>query len=102
MDPDYVFLKVGSLDDNASGSRYAYRSSKAGVNQVMKSLSIDLAHQGIKTVSLHPGWVKTDMGGSNALITAEHSVSAMRTVLENLSAEQSGGFINFDGSTIAW
>ncbi len=58
-----ISSKVGSIADNASGGSYLYRSSKTAVNQVVKSLSIDLAGRGIAVISLHPGWVKTDMGG---------------------------------------
>lgn len=97
-----VSSMMGSLDDNASGSDYAYRSSKAGVNQVMKSLSIDLESKGIKTVSLHPGWVRTDMGGPDALIDTEESVTGMRKVLGQLSRQQSGRFIGYDGALIPW
>ena len=52
---------MGSIEDNASGGRYAYRSSKAAVNMVMKSLAIDLAPRGITCLVVHPGWVRTDM-----------------------------------------
>ncbi len=94
--------KVGSIEDNHSGGSYAYRSSKTAVNQVMKSLSIDLAGQDIKVVSLHPGWVKTAMGGPNALITVEQSVRGMRQVLADLGPAQSGQFFNYDGAPIPW
>jgi len=94
--------KVGSIEDNGSGGSYAYRSSKTAVNQVMKSLSIDLAPQGYKVVSLHPGWVQTEMGGPNALIGTAESVSGMRRVLEQLTHQQTGKFFNFDGSAIPW
>ena len=97
-----VSSKMGSLDDNTSGGVYAYRSSKCAVNQVMKSLSIDLEPEGIKTVSLHPGWVKTDMGGADALIDAKASVTGMRKVLAQLSRQQSGRFIGYDGALIPW
>ncbi|MEJ2122848.1 MAG: SDR family oxidoreductase, partial [Alphaproteobacteria bacterium] len=97
-----VSSKVGSIDDNTSGGGYAYRSSKSAVNQVMKSLSIDLKPKGIKTVSLHPGWVKTDMGGPNALIDTEESVAGMRNVISHLTPEQSGQFINYNGTPIPW
>jgi hypothetical protein len=53
-------------------------------------------------VALHPGWAQTDMGGSNALITPEESVSALRTLLTGLTQDQSGDFINYDGSTLPW
>ena len=97
-----VSSKVGSIDDNSSGGGYAYRSSKAALNQVIKSLSIDLAGQGIKTAALHPGWVKTDMGGPNALIDTETSANGIIDVLEHLTPVQSGGFYNYDGTPIPW
>jgi len=97
-----VSSKMGSLDDNTSGGCYLYRSSKAAVNMVVKSLSLDLAPRGIRAVVLHPGWVQTDMGGPNALITAEKSVAGMRGVIDRLTREDSGRFISFDGTGVAW
>lgn len=94
--------KMGSMEDNGSGGSYIYRSSKAALNAVLKSLSIDLAEQSIKVISLHPGWVKTDMGGPNALITTTESVNGMKEVIDNLTKSQSGQFINFDGTPIPW
>jgi len=93
---------MGSIDDNTSGGSYLYRSSKTAVNMVMKSLAIDLQPKGISAVTLHPGWVQTDMGGSNALINARQSVSGMRVVIENLTLANSGKFIAYDGKEIAW
>ncbi|MGB6977323.1 MAG: SDR family oxidoreductase, partial [Gammaproteobacteria bacterium] len=61
--------KMGSIADNTSGTAYIYRSSKAALNAAAKSLAIDLREYGIVAIVLHPGWVKTDMGGPNALIT---------------------------------
>jgi len=94
--------KVGSIADNSGGSNYMYRSSKTAVNQAMKSLSIDTADLGIKTAVLHPGWVQTEMGGPNALITTEQSASGLIKVINNLTPEQSGGFYNYDGTEIPW
>ncbi|MES2502687.1 MAG: SDR family oxidoreductase [Pseudomonadota bacterium] len=94
--------KMGSIDDNGSGESYIYRSSKTAVNMVMKSLSIDLKPYGISFVTLHPGWVQTDMGGPNGLINAQTSVTGMRAVIENLNLENTGQFIAFDGKCIAW
>lgn len=94
--------KMGSMDDNTSGGHYLYRSSKAALNMVTKSLSIDLAPQGILISLLHPGWVKTDMGGSNALISVEQSVTGMRKVIEKLNPANSGKFYAFDGQEIPW
>ena len=97
-----VTSKMGSIDDNTSGESYAYRSSKTAVNMVMKSLSIDLKPYGISVVTLHPGWVQTDMGGPNGLISAHTSVSGLRNVIHGLSLASTGKFIAFDGKEIAW
>ena len=94
--------KMGSIDDNTSGESYSYRSSKTAVNMVMKSLSIDLKPYGISVVTLHPGWVQTDMGGPNGLISAQTSVTGLREVIENLSLKNTGEFTSFDGKNIAW
>ena len=94
--------KMGSIDDNTSGESYSYRSSKTAVNMVMKSLSIDLKPYGISVVTLHPGWVQTDMGGGNALISAQTSVSGLRSVIADLNLSSTGQFIAYDGIAIAW
>jgi NAD(P)-dependent dehydrogenase (short-subunit alcohol dehydrogenase family) len=94
--------KMGSIDDNTSGESYSYRASKCAVNMVMKSLSIDLKPYGISVVTLHPGWVQTDMGGRNALISAQTSVSGLRSVIEQLSLGTTGKFIAYDGKAINW
>ena len=97
-----VSSKVGSIADNSSGGSYLYRSSKTALNQVVKSLSIDLAGQGISVISLHPGWVLTDMGGPNAEITTTESVAGLKTILQSAGRAQSGQFIEYDGSPIPW
>ena len=94
--------KMGSMSDNTSGGSYIYRSSKAALNAVVKSMSIDLIDKGVKCVALHPGWVKTDMGGPNAEITSKESVSNMFTTLLSLKKEDSGRFIDIDGADIPW
>jgi NAD(P)-dependent dehydrogenase (short-subunit alcohol dehydrogenase family) len=94
--------KMGSIDDNTSGGSYAYRSSKVAANMVMKSLSVDLVPEGIAVVTLHPGWVLTDMGGPNALIDTKTSVTGMRKVIEKLSLVNTGKFIAYDGKEIPW
>lgn len=94
--------KMGSIDDNTSGGSYMYRSTKTAVNSVMKSLSIDLMAHGIAVVTLHPGWVETDMGGPNALINTQTSVAGLRQVIDHLNLENTGKFIAYDGKEIAW
>lgn len=97
-----ITSKMGSIGDNKKGGSYVYRSSKAAVNIVAKSLAIDLAHDGIIAVLLHPGWVRTDMGGPNGLISTEQSVTGMRQVISNLTREDSGKFYAFDGQVVPW
>ena len=77
---------MGSLADNSSGGWIAYRSSKAGVNMVMRTVALDLKSRGVICVLLNPGWVKTDMGGPNANLTVESSVSNMRSVIDKTHA----------------
>ena len=98
----YVSSKMGSIADNGRGGSYIYRSSKTALNSVVKSLALDLAPEGIATATLHPGWVRTDMGGPNGLIDAPESVSGMLNVIDGLSVADTGQFLNYDGSTIAW
>ncbi|NOU13411.1 MAG: SDR family oxidoreductase [Methylococcaceae bacterium] len=93
---------MGSMADNTSGGSILYRSSKAAVNAAMKSLAIDLSDLAIGSLILHPGWVRTDMGGPNGLIDVEQSVSGMREVIAGFSLVQSGAFIKYDGSPLPW
>ncbi len=93
---------MGSIADNGSGGSILYRTSKAALNAAMKSLSIDLQDQKIGVLVLHPGWVKTDMGGPNALIDAQQSVAGMRQVIERFNLAQSGSFLKYDGTILPW
>ena len=93
---------MGSMGDNSSGGAILYRSSKAALNAAMKSLSFDLRGFGIGVLILHPGWVKTDMGGTNAPLSVEESVSGMRNVIERFDPSLSGQFLNFRGDVQPW
>ncbi len=97
-----ISSRMGSMGDNSGGGAYIYRSSKAALNAVVKSLSIDLAPRGITVVAFHPGWVETDMGGENAAITPAESVKGMRAVIDRLNTGDSGIFFNYDGSILPW
>ncbi|AKR43936.1 SDR family oxidoreductase [Methylophilus sp. TWE2] len=94
--------KMGSIEDNSSGGEYIYRSSKTALNMVVKSLALDLKEFNIAVAALHPGWVRTDMGGPNGLIDTATSVRGLRQVIEQLTCEQSGQFIAYDGKLIPW
>jgi len=94
--------RMGSIDDNTSGGHYYYRTSKAALNMAMRSLAVDLKNRGVTVVVLHPGWVKTAMGGDSAPLSVEQSVSGLREVLSSLAPGRSGRFIAFDGAEIPW
>ncbi|MGH8249774.1 MAG: SDR family oxidoreductase [Steroidobacteraceae bacterium] len=93
---------MGSIADNTSGGRFAYRSSKTAVNMVMKSLAIDLAPRGIICIVMNPGWVRTDMGGSDGKMSPAESIQAMRSVIAALKPGDSGKFLNYNGKTYPW
>ena len=98
----FLSSQLGSIGDNASGGMYIYRSSKTGLNQVVKSLSVDLKPQGITVVSLHPGWVKTDMGGPNAPVSIDESIEGMMQVIDSTDIRDTGRFLNYDGKELPW
>lgn len=97
-----ISSKVGSIADNTTGQMYAYRTSKAALNQVTKSLSIQLKEHNIIVTPVHPGWVQTDMGGPNALIDPKTSVENMIRTLDNITPEQAGLLLNYDGTVIPY
>lgn len=98
----FLSSRMGSIGENTSGGSMIYRSSKAALNAAVKSLAIDLAPRGVKAIVLHPGWVKTDMGGENALITPAESVVGMRAVIDGLTPKDTGSFHAYDGSGLPW
>ena len=98
----FLSSQLGSIADNTSGGMYIYRSSKTGLNQVVKSLAVDLKPQGITVVSLHPGWVKTDMGGPNAPVSIDESIEGMMQVIYSTDIRDTGRFLNYDGKELPW
>jgi NAD(P)-dependent dehydrogenase (short-subunit alcohol dehydrogenase family) len=86
----------------AKSDRIAYRASKAAVNKVMQGLATDLAPMGVAVALVHPGWVRTDMGGAGADIDATESAGAILTLAEGLTIDSTGGFYNWDGSIAEW
>jgi NAD(P)-dependent dehydrogenase (short-subunit alcohol dehydrogenase family) len=93
---------MGSLEDNTSGGAYAYRTSKAAVNMVVRSLALDLAPRGITCIVMNPGWVRTDMGGAGGKLSPPESIKAMRSVIANLRPDDSGKFLNYTGKPYPW
>ena len=98
-----VFLSsiMASLEQNTGGMP-VYRSSKAALNQAVLTITPQLRLKGITTLLIHPGWVKTDMGGPNAAIDVQNSVSAMRETFDSLTLDRTGSYVNYDGKTIPW
>jgi NAD(P)-dependent dehydrogenase (short-subunit alcohol dehydrogenase family) len=94
--------RMGSIGENAGGGEVVYRSSKAALNAVTRSLSIDLKPRGVTLIAVHPGWVQTDMGGPRATLTPAQSVAGLSEVVLGLTPEKSGRFFNHDGAEIAW
>jgi len=98
----FITSQMGSIAENTSGGAYAYRSSKAALNAAVRSLAIDLRPRGIACLLLHPGWVRTDMGGKNATLDVRDSVHGMRRVIEKFELERSGSFLRYNGEAIPW
>lgn len=94
--------RMGSIGENTGGGEVVYRSSKAALNAVTRSLAIDLRARGITVIAVHPGWVQTDMGGASAPLTPAQSIAGLKRVVEGLTPAASGKFLNHDGAEIAW
>lgn len=93
--------RMGSIGARSNTAGWLYRASKAALNSVLKDLSLHLSGRAT-CVALHPGWVRTDMGGSGAELTAEHSVTDLRHLLQRLTPADNGRFLNHDGIEIPW
>jgi NAD(P)-dependent dehydrogenase (short-subunit alcohol dehydrogenase family) len=95
-----ISTRMGSIADNHSGGFIAYRSSKSALNSAWRSLAID--NPGVTCAVLHPGWVQTRMGGPSAPLDAATSVRGLRSVIDSLGPDQSGGFFAYDGEQLPW
>jgi NAD(P)-dependent dehydrogenase (short-subunit alcohol dehydrogenase family) len=91
--------RMGSMTDMNS-DQIVYRASKAAMNKVMQAMATDLRSEGITAVAMHPGWVKTDMGGPNALISPKDSVSGVLARIDGYTMSDTGSFINYDGEQL--
>jgi NAD(P)-dependent dehydrogenase (short-subunit alcohol dehydrogenase family) len=92
---------MGSIAD-AGGGAYHYGSSKAALNYVCHALADDLGSRGIVVAAISPGWVQTDMGGRNAPLTVEQSITAMRRTIARLKPSDSGRSLDENGRALAW
>jgi NAD(P)-dependent dehydrogenase (short-subunit alcohol dehydrogenase family) len=96
-----ISSRMGSMGLRASTSGWLYRASKAAVNSVLKDASLALAGKAI-CVALHPGWVRTDMGGAEADLDVADSARGLRRTLAALTPADNGAFLNHDGQPLAW
>ncbi len=98
----YLSSRMGSIAAMSNAGSALYRASKAALNAVVKAVALELGPRGVVAFALHPGWVRTDMGGAGADIEAETSVAGMRSVIERAAARQSGGFFDYTGKEVPW
>ena len=97
-----VSSAMGSIERYTTGGHYIYRSSKAALNMVTVNLAHDLRSRGITVLSVPPGWVRTDMGGSSADISPRTSAAGLRQLISNATIKDSGRFFSWDGSALPW
>jgi len=95
-----ISSKMGSSADNGSGGAYAYRAAKAALVIVSKSMAIDLQPVGVSVITLHPGWVETDMTNQTGLIDVKTSITGMTSVIDHMDDYELGAFVAFDGQVI--
>ncbi|UDF30996.1 UNVERIFIED_ORG: SDR family oxidoreductase [Roseateles sp. XES5] len=93
-------LAEGTLDDEDGD--YAYRCSKAALNMATVKLAQDFRRDGIAVISLHPGWVRTDMGGEEAAVDVAESAAGLKALIDATTLAESGSFRAYDGRTVAW
>jgi NAD(P)-dependent dehydrogenase (short-subunit alcohol dehydrogenase family) len=95
-----VSSRMGSLSLRESPDAWLYRASKAALNSIL----LDVAHtySEMISVALHPGWVRTDMGGAGASLSPEQSAAGIRATLAKLTPQDNGTFYNYDGKRLSW
>jgi NAD(P)-dependent dehydrogenase (short-subunit alcohol dehydrogenase family) len=97
--------RLGSIElrgNSQLGGAIAYQCSKAALNMLTKQMSIDYAKHGVRTISISPGWVKTDMGGEEAKYEVSESVELFLSRINQLPPESNGIFMGEDGEIIPW
>ncbi|XP_027855857.1 uncharacterized protein LOC114133903 [Xiphophorus couchianus] len=95
-----VELNWGESSNNIKW--YPYRTSKSALNMVSRCMALDLEPDGILCMMIHPGWVRTDMGGSEAPLSPEESIASVLTVIGGLTEKDHGSFLGFTGEQLPW
>jgi NAD(P)-dependent dehydrogenase (short-subunit alcohol dehydrogenase family) len=93
---------LGSVEGASAGGVELYRASKAALNSLTRSFAARHRDKGLAVLSLHPGWVKTDMGGADAPVSVEESTRGLVNVVERAQADRHDGFFDYTGATLAW
>lgn len=97
-----VSSRLGSIANRENAKYTAYRASKAAVSSVAKDAALTYGPQGAICVALHPGWVRTEMGGPGADLEVDDSASGIRRTIAGLSTADNGCFFNYDGAAMRW
>lgn len=97
-----VSSQLGSITNNDGGSSYPYRGSKTALNQMTVCMANELRAAGCTCVVVHPGWVRTDMGGPEAPLSVEESAGHLVSLIDRLRPKDSGRFFNYDGGAMPW
>ncbi|MFX0064022.1 MAG: SDR family oxidoreductase [Candidatus Hermodarchaeota archaeon] len=92
----------GSIAKRTVGGKYSYATSKAALNMITKIMSNDLREKGITTLAIHPGWIKTDMGGEEAPLEKEEPISMIIDLVEKSDLSHSGKFLDWQGNEVPW
>ncbi len=93
---------LGSISANRGGFNYSYCGSKAALNPMTVSLAYELKKDGFTAIVLHPGWVQTEMGGAEAPLKPEESISGMLKVIDALTAADTAKFLDYQGNKLPW
>lgn len=97
-----VTSQLGSIERTSAGGWHSYKASKAALNMGTRLQAAELKGDDVIVVAMHPGWVRTDMGGSSARLSTEESVTGMLDVLEDLQLSHTGQFLSYDGDELPW
>ncbi len=97
-----ISSRMGAMAGRSQAGGWLYRASKAALNSVLVDTALTLGPRGAICVAMHPGWVRTDMGGAGADLSVEQSAAGIRGVIAQLAPAHNGSFLNFDGSPIPW
>jgi NAD(P)-dependent dehydrogenase (short-subunit alcohol dehydrogenase family) len=94
--------RMGCFGEFDAPNMFGYRASKAALNMLHRCVAAELESEGFRCVALHPGWVRTDMGGPGATLSVEESVEGMLDVLDNLRGEDNGALLDWTGKRLPW